>query len=88
MDAQWNEENIIELLKKTVLDTFDIDLSSATPQTSVSDLGLDSMAVLDVVMTVEDTIGFKLGRIELPKNPTLQDVAGMVIRNLEARADE
>ena len=88
MDARWTEENIIELLKKTVFDTFDIDLSDATPQTSVSDIGLDSMAVLDVIMTVEDTIGIKLGRIELPKNPSLQDVAAMVARNVEARADE
>ncbi|WP_297910810.1 acyl carrier protein [Thiomonas sp.] len=87
MTQEWDEKRIIASIKEIVQSTFDIDLSSASDSTQISDSGLDSMAILDVLMSLEDLTGKKLAKIDLPKNPTLHDVAEMVLRNLQADAN-
>ncbi len=87
MTQEWDEKRIIASIKEIVQSTFDIDLSSASDSTQISDSGLDSMAILDVLMSLEDLTGKKLARIDLPKNPTLHDVAEMVLRNLRSDAN-
>ena len=87
MTQEWDEKRIIASIKEIVQSTFDIDLSSASDSTQISDSGLDSMAILDVLMSLEDLTGKKLVKIDLPKNPTLHDVAEMVLRNLQADAN-
>ena len=82
MDQVWNESGIIEVIKDIVHKTFDIDLSEKPDTIRVGEIGLDSMGLLDVIMSLEDTIGCKIKNIDLPKDPTLVEVAGMVIRNL------
>jgi acyl carrier protein len=82
MQQGWDEQRIIASIKEIVQSTFDIDLSEADESMQIRDSGLDSMAILDVVMSLEDLLGQKLKNIDLPKNPTLGDVASMVMRNL------
>jgi acyl carrier protein len=84
--AAWNEQKIIETIKEIVRDTFDIDLKDAPPSLKIGESGLDSMAILDVVMSLEDLLGHKIKTIDLPKNPSLQDVAALVMRNLPSAA--
>ena len=86
MSESWNEPRIIDAIKNIVQSTFDLDLSEAAPSLQIRDSGLDSMAILDVVMSLEDLVGKKIKDIDLPKNPTLQDVAAMVMRNLQGAA--
>jgi acyl carrier protein len=81
MSEVWSEERILSEIRSIVLATFDIDLSDRPDTTRIGEIGLDSMAVLDVVMSLEDRLGHKLKNIELPKNPTLHDVAVMVRSN-------
>ncbi len=83
MPESWNEPKIIDAIKNIVQETFDIDLHEAPPSMQIRDSGLDSMAILDVVMSLEDMLGQKIKNIDLPKNPSLQDVAAMVMRNLQ-----
>lgn len=83
MPDTWDEQKIIEAIKNIVQETFDIDLSDAPPSMQIRESGLDSMAILDVVMSLEDLLGQKIKNIDLQKNPSLQDVAAMVMRNLQ-----
>ncbi|MHB1669157.1 acyl carrier protein [Thiomonas sp.] len=84
MNQIWDEFQIIKKIKDIVLSTFNIDLSDKPDTMPIGDLGLDSMGILDVIMSLEDVIGQNLKNIDLPKNPTLRDVADMVIKNMQA----
>ena len=84
MPETWDEPKIIEAIKNIVQEVFDIDMHDAPPSTQIRESGLDSMALLDVVMSLEDLVGQKIKNIDLPKNPSLQDVAAMVVRNLQS----
>lgn len=86
MNRAWNQSRIIESIKLITYKTFDIDLSGKADSMHISEIGLDSMGVLDVIMSLEDELGCKLKNIDLPKNPTLIDVADMVINNLRAQS--
>jgi acyl carrier protein len=82
--SQWTEATLLDAIRKIVRDSFGIDLSDKPATMPIAELGLDSMGVIDVVMSVEDVIGRRIENIDLPKNPTLEDVVAMVIRTLYA----
>ena len=84
MNRIWDESEVIKEIKHIVLSTFNIDLSDKPDTMPIGDLGLDSMGILDVIMSLEDVTGQNLNNIDLPKNPTLRDVADMVIQNMQA----
>ena len=81
MNPELTESSIIEKIKDIVHQTFGLDLSGKPDSTVISELGLDSMAILDVIMSLEDELGTSLKNIQLPKQPTLHDVARMVLQN-------
>lgn len=84
MRKTWDQDEIIEEIKKNINSAFGIDLAQKPDDTPVGELGLDSMGLLDVIMMIEDTIGGSIKNIELPKNPSLRDVANMVMKNISA----
>ena len=86
MKSTWTEEQITAEIKRIVKETFDIDLSEQDDSVKIADLGLDSMGVLDVIMSLEDLTGKKFNEIALPKNPSLQDVATFVVAELGKEA--
>lgn len=84
MNQIWDEFKIIKEINSIVLSTFDIDISGKPDSMPIGNLGLDSMGILDVIMSLEDITGQNIKNIDLPKNPTLRDVADMVIKNMQA----
>jgi acyl carrier protein len=84
MTTLRTERDVIEKIKEIVLSTFDMDLSAVSPDAPITDSGLDSMAMLDVIIGLEDAVGHKFSDVSLPRPPTLQDVAQMVLRNVES----
>ncbi len=84
MNQIWNESSIVEKIREIIHSTFGVDISSEPDTTPIAVLGLDSMGMLDVIMSLEDALGQKLKNIDLPKEPTLRDVALMVSRNLQS----
>jgi acyl carrier protein len=55
-----------------------------TPETTLADLGLDSMMLLEIMMEVEDRFGIRLGELQLPPNPSLGDLSAITARHLRA----
>ncbi len=88
MSGSWNEQSIIDAIKDIVQKSFDIDLKDADASMPVRDSGLDSIAVFNVIMSLEDLVGKQMDDIDLPKDPTLHDVAVMVMKNLQEPAHE
>jgi acyl carrier protein len=64
---------------------FDIPADRITDDTSIRDLGLDSMMMLEVMLELEDRLGIKLRDLSMPVNPTLRDVTALVERNQSAK---
>lgn len=80
--ADCTEEQIINVIKATLKENFGVDLADQPATVPIGDIGIDSMAVLDIVLAVEETVGRKVRKFDLQRNPTLQDIAAMMIRNL------
>lgn len=76
--------SLLASLQELLRERFDIPAETATLGAALTDLGLDSMIVLDVIMEVEDRLGVTLADLEMPRNPTLGDVVKLIQRNLTA----
>ena len=82
MDAAGIQRLILDFLQER----FDVAPDSVTPTTTLRDLGLDSMAMLEVMIELEDRLGVKLKDLTIPPNPSLGDVVALVERNLKQGA--
>lgn len=77
-----NRVQIFDNLKELVAERFDLkdmELSLATTQ---SELGIDSILMVDLMMDVEERLGVTFKTLELKKNPTLGDIVDLVEANL------
>jgi len=72
----WNDEAITARIREIAKTTFGMDLpDSAQP---IKDSGLDSLALIDIVMGLEETFGCQLPLERLPANPTMDDFVCLV----------
>lgn len=76
--------HIQTVIKQFLGERFDIAADSITDDTSIRDLGLDSMMLLEIMLELEDRLGIKLKDLSMPANPTLRDVVALVERNRSA----
>ena len=80
-----DSEHIKTVIKGFLGERFDIAADTVTDSTSIRDLGLDSMMMLEVMLELEDRLGVKLKDLTMPANPTLRDVVALVERNQSAK---
>jgi len=86
--AKMNEPDaahIQTIVKDFLQERFDISADKIADDTSIRDVGLDSMMMLEVMLELEDRLGIKLGDLSMPVNPTLRDVVTLVERNRSAQ---
>jgi acyl carrier protein len=81
---QPDTKNVLASLQDILNELFGIQLDAASPDVRLSDLGIDSMMVLDDVMETEDRLGIKLNDMTMPRDATLGDVVELVQRNIGA----
>ncbi|WP_457096309.1 acyl carrier protein [Lysobacter sp. P5_B9] len=79
-------EDIFESLKELVSERFDLDGKDLTLTTTQSDLGIDSILMVDLMMDVEERLGVTFKDLNLVKNPTLGDIVNLVEANLGAKS--
>lgn len=84
--TQPDADQILGAIREFLTERFDIPAEKVSPDTSLRDLGLDSMMVMDVMMETEDRFGVKLMDLSLPRDPKLGDVVSLIERNLRAGA--
>jgi len=77
--------HIQTVIKDFLGERFDISADKITDNTSIRDLGLDSMMMLEVMLELEDRLGIKLKDLSMPANPMLRDVVALVERNQSAQ---
>ena len=81
-----DDQRISTVVKEFLHERFDITVDTITEDTSISDLGLDSMMMLEVMLELEDRLGIKLKDLTMPAKPTLRDVVKLVERNQLAQS--
>jgi acyl carrier protein len=73
------EANLIEVFSKFKHGNVQVHLTSVI----TADLGVDSLAVMEIVAELEDTYDLTFPDEELPNVKTVGDVAGMIVRGLD-----
>lgn len=78
-----NKQQVMEHLKRMLREQFQIDDTSLTPETRQSDIGIDSILMVNLMLDIENELGFSFDIMDLPKNPSLGEICDLVIRNLK-----
>ncbi|MBX3585625.1 MAG: acyl carrier protein [Ramlibacter sp.] len=55
--------DILERLKQLIHEQHQLDTSGITPETGLADIGLDSLAVAELLFSIEETFGVDLGDV-------------------------
>ncbi len=72
---------IFDKLKSLICTEFEIDEEEVTMSTTFEDLGVDSLDLVDLVMTVEDEFSLELPDEELEKMKTVADIVKYIEEN-------
>lgn len=75
-------EEIFERIKALIAERFELPLDSMSMDTTQSDLQIDSILMVDLMMDVEERLDFTFDSIELPRNPTLGSIVDLVEKSI------
>lgn len=78
--STWSDETITAKIRDIAKTTFGRDLPDISQP--IRDAGLDSLALLDIVMGLEESFGFQLPLERLPANPTIKDFVALAQASL------
>lgn len=67
-----------EQIKKILVEQLDIDEDIVTPDTTIEDLGVDSLDLVEAVMAIEDTFNIKIEDSDLEGLKTVNDFVDYV----------
>jgi acyl carrier protein len=74
---------VFEKLRTILAEQFEVDAETITPNTALDeDLGADSLDVVDVLMSIEDTFSVEIPDEEIEKLRTVADVVAYIEEHL------
>ena len=73
---------ILDRLKQLLKDKYEIDPETLTPDSRQDDIGLDSMTMVDLMLDVETELDFQFPDLNVPRNPSLQEIVNLVAQAL------
>lgn len=73
---------IVDTVLETIQDNMGIDRTNLTEATSQTDLGVDSILMVDLMLALEDRLNFSFKSLDMPKNPTIADIVSMIEKEL------
>jgi acyl carrier protein len=77
-----DRNKILELLKTLLKDKYDVDPGTLTGTSRQDDIGLDSMTMVDLMMDIESSLDFQFPDLNLPKNPSLDEIVDLIAANI------
>ena len=79
---------ILDRLKRLLKDKYEIDPGTLTGSSRQDDIGLDSMTMVDLMMDIETDLDFQFPDLNVPRNPSLDEIVDLVAKALqETRPD-
>ena len=77
-------DEIFEILKSMIAERFDLKPESVNGSTTQSELGIDSIIMVDIMIDVEERFGIEFQDLRFPNNPSLNDIVDLVATNLSS----
>jgi acyl carrier protein len=77
-----SSNEILSKLKVILNERFGIDTSTFNGDTRLGDIGIDSLHVVDIMLDIETDLGFNFADLSLPPNPSLDEMAASIGKNL------
>ncbi|MGX1971269.1 acyl carrier protein [Streptomyces kronopolitis] len=74
-----------ELITTTLTETFDLDPSEVTPERTFEELGLDSLALVEMGLMLQERTGVTLN--DVPLHTTIRGLAALIDRAETDRAE-
>ena len=82
MTTNHTTEELSLMIKDALVNTFGIDAALISSGARMRDLGVDSLHVVEILLDLEAALGVKLTDLSFPPNPSLDDVAQTIQKNL------
>lgn len=77
-------ELILKKLLSTLHERFAIDTDDIDTSSRLSDIGIDSLHLVDVMLDMENEFGFRFESLLLPPNPSFQQIALAIMNDGQA----
>lgn len=81
-----SNEQILNSLLSALYQRFAIDTGQIDTASRLSDLGIDSLHLVDVMLDMENEFGFRFESLLLPPNPSLDDITLAISRDSQRPA--
>ena len=80
-----DKPEIMRHLVRVLHERFEIDPASITGATRQQDLGIDSILMVDLMLDIETEFGFSFDIMDLPRNPSMDEICALIPRHLDHR---
>jgi len=74
-----SDQHILEKLKSSLQERFALDLSQINSASPLSDIGIDSLHLVDVMLDMEKELDFRFESLFLPPNPSLEQITQAIL---------
>ena len=78
--AMSSNDQILKQLLSSLHRRFAIDIEQVTAASRLSDIGIDSLHLVDIMLDMEDAFGFRFESLLLPPNPSLEQITNAILR--------
>lgn len=76
-----DRSKILELLKSLLKEKYDVAPESLSGASRQDDIGLDSMTMVDLMMDIETALDIQFPDLNLPKNPSLDEIVDLIVKS-------
>lgn len=81
-----DKEQVLAKLKEMLHERFSIDMNQLRGDTRRADIGIDSILMVDLMLDIETELDFTFDMMDMPSNPSLDEVSELILRNLNKSA--
>ena len=76
-----SNEQILNKLLSTLHQRFAIDTAQVNNASRLSDIGIDSLHLVDIMLDMESEFGFRFESLLLPPDPSLEQITRAILRD-------
>ena len=79
-----SNEQILDKLLSTLHERFAINIENIDTSARMSDLGIDSLHLVDIMLDMENEFGFRFESLLLQPNPSLEQISLAIMQDGQA----
>jgi len=87
LEAEGRKEQIEKYICALIAEALDIELSTLNGESSVDDLGFDSLAAVDVQASIKDDIGVNISIADFFEQQTVDHISGLILKRFETESN-